>query len=825
MNKRRIHDCAVAPRGGSLTAVTSLLRHYSTSPLTAAVLVALYPPLTLAQRASSGGLEEIVVTATRREINLQDVGQSVRAFSTADIERQAFQDAEDVISALPSVNLVNNQPGRNSIIMRGISTGSAEYRTDSQVAVYLDDQPLTSISQQVDIKPIDIERIESLPGPQGTLFGSSSQSGTLVYVTNKPDPSAFGAQLDGEIGSTKGGEESYDVSGHVNLPLSDSFAVRLVGFYSLEGGYVDNVLAPTLMGDTTNANVVEDNWNDAETYGGRIAARWFINPKWETTLSFVTQYAYNDGTWETDGDVGDYKTTRFFDEWRDDDWWQGSLNVKGDLGFAELSVTGSYFDRKIKYEWDNMVYDQYRSATTYYAAYDTGLTFGMVYNDQKQKRYSYEVRLTSQGESRFQWMAGAFYEKVYDWWDTGTKNPSLTSTPAWEAAQYYACAAAYYGYDVACPLPDTDVFYSNKYDKTIKQKALFGELTYSLTDKWSVTGGMRWFEYDRKQFDIYNAPLGLPAFESNPTLGRVESQGKSSDTVLKFATEYKFDADRMVYLLYSEGFRLGGNNDERVAATGLLPREYDPDKMKNYEAGLKSKWWDGKLLVNASLFYMQWDDIQLNDSLSGIPDPTGGNYHYWQRGTFNGKKAEQKGIEITTSVAPTDNLYFEASAFLADPEFSEDTIYPNGDTIEAGTTMPVSPDRKYYAAVQYTIPAIFGSNGNAWVHWAYSWNSEVYNGITALLPSTTPEEKAARLVPAWSTSTLQFGYSHNSGWDATLIIRNLFDESNVNWLSSTWYDDVFDDAGNQITVNADRFDHPRTLQRPRTISLSFTKKW
>ena len=267
MEKRRIHGRASTSRGGSRTAATSLIRNYSTSPLTAAILVALYPSLTLAQRATSdrSGLEEIVVTATRREINLQDVGQSVRAFSTADIERQAFQDVEDVIGALPSVNLVNNQPGRNSIIMRGISTGSAEYRTDSQVAVYLDDQPLTSISQQVDIKPIDIERIESLPGPQGTLFGSSSQSGTLVYVTNKPDPGIFGAQFDGEIGTTKGGEESYDVSGHVNLPLNDSFAVRLVGFYSLEGGFVDNVLAPTLMGDTDNADVVEDDWNDAET--------------------------------------------------------------------------------------------------------------------------------------------------------------------------------------------------------------------------------------------------------------------------------------------------------------------------------------------------------------------------------------------------------------------------------------------------------------------------------------------------------------------------------------------------------------------------------
>ena len=363
-------------------------------------------------------------------------------------------------------------------------------------------------------------------------------------------------------------------------------------------------------------------------------------------------------------------------------------------------------------------------------------------------------------------MAGAFYEKVYDWWHDGTKNPSLTSTPAWEAAQKYACYAAYYGYDVACPLPETDLFYSHKFDRTIKQKALFGELTYSLTDKWSVTGGMRWFEYDRNQVEIYNAPLGLPAFESNPTLGRVESPGKSSDTVFKFATEYKFDADRMVYLLYSEGFRLGGSNDERVASTGLLPREYNPDKMKNYEAGLKSKWWDGKLLVNASLFYMQWDDIQLNDSLSGIPDPTGGNYHYWQRGTFNGKKAEQKGIEITASIAPTDESLLRGECVPRGPG-----IFRGHDLSER------RHDRKRHYHAGLTGPEVLRRGPvhhsgdlrlerQRWVHWAYSWNSEVYNGITALLPSTTPEERKARLVPAWSTSTLQFGYTHNSGWES-----------------------------------------------------------
>ncbi len=313
--------------------------------------------------------------------------------------------------ALPSVNLIASMPGRNSIVMRGISTGSAEYRTDSQVAVYLDDQPMTSISTQVEVRLIDLARIEALPGPQGTLFGSSSQSGTIRYITNKPDTTKFTSQLDAELGTTKGGEESYDVSGHVNIPVTDNIAIRAVGFYSLEGGYVDNVLGPTLVGDRDNADVVEKNWNDYQTWGGRIAGRWQISPEWESTLSLITQYSEADGAWESDPALGDYKITRFFDEFRDDNWYQASLNAKGDLGFAELSVTASYFDRSIKYEWDDANYSQWRSAyyggfdpdygTGSYNIYNTGVELSTTFNDQKQKRSAYEVRLTSQGESRF----------------------------------------------------------------------------------------------------------------------------------------------------------------------------------------------------------------------------------------------------------------------------------------------------------------------------------------------------------------------------------------------------------------------------------------
>jgi iron complex outermembrane recepter protein len=809
-------------------------------PLTAAIFAVLNPATAaLAQTApapAANKLEAVVVTATRREINIQDVSQSVTALSTEDIAKQAFTSLDDVAGALPSVTLVNAIPGRNDIIMRGISTGTGEYYTDSQVSVYLDDQPMTSSSQQVDVRLVDIERIEVLPGPQGTLFGSSSQSGTIRYVTNKPDPSGFSSQVDAEIGTTKGGEESYDISGHVNIPLGENFAIRAVGFYAKDGGYVDNVPGVNLAGTADNADAVEKDWNVAEVTGGRLAALWQISPKWDASLSFISQYSDTNGDWLTDPAVGDYKIVSFFDEWRDDDWYQTSASIKGDLGFAELSMTASWFERDIAYQWDNTLYENWRTAqtrTVYYAwgpLYDTDYLGGRIYTEQEQNRWTYEVRLTSQGESRLQWLAGAFYEDVWDWWDYGAKVPNLKSTRAWTYANYYAAS---YGADEV-PLPPTDVYYKNLFERTVRQKALFGELTYDLTDKWSVTGGARWFEFDRQEVESNEVPAGLPVFDQdadgNYFLARpLVSEGTDDDVVMKLATQYRFDDTKMLYALYSEGFRLGGTNSQRAAARGLIPEQYKPDTLENYEAGFKSQWLDNRLVVNVSLFFMEWSDIQLRADASA-DDP------WWVEGIFNGGKAEQKGIELQTEWQVTDRFSFEVGGFLADPEFSESFQTPAGSPVEKGWPMPDSPEEKFWTAFEYRVPGFLIQNGDFWTRFSYAYQGAFWNGLDDIRCVNNPivdgepwcptaddiADAKDQKVPSWSTSTLQFGVSSNNGWDAALIIRNLFDEVGAGYMSGSDYGEFF---GGTNSGPDSRFRYRVTPQRPRTISLSFTKRW
>ena len=205
-------------------------------------------PQSYAQQASGSlSLEEIVVTATKRKVNLQDVPQSITVLSTAEIEKAGYKEMGDYIKALPSVTLAQLQPARNDIVFRGVSTGVEEFYSDAQAGVYLDEQPITTNATQVSPYLVDIERVEALPGPQGTLFGSSAQTGVLRIITNKPDPSGFSGQYSVTGFATKGGAGSYEVDGHLNIPLiDDKLTARIVGFYADNGGWIDNVYGTDL---------------------------------------------------------------------------------------------------------------------------------------------------------------------------------------------------------------------------------------------------------------------------------------------------------------------------------------------------------------------------------------------------------------------------------------------------------------------------------------------------------------------------------------------------------------------------------------------------
>ena len=775
--------------------------------LAAAVLAAAHGAAN-AEEQDERRIEEVVVTATKREADMQDVAQSITAFTSADLERLGARDMKEYIDALPSVTLVNSLPGRNSVVFRGVSTGSSEYRTDSMTAVYLDEQPLTTNSQQVDPWLVDIERIEALPGPQGTLFGSSSQSGTLRVITNKPDPSGFSGELDGGADATRGGEPGYDLSGHLNVPLGDQLAVRAAAFYSHEGGYVDNVRGADLAGTTNNDDVVEENFNEYDVYGGRVAASWDVGERWTLLASAIAQRSDADGSWETDPSLGDFKITKFFDEYRDDNWHQIAMTVTGDLGFAEFSATTARFDRKIAYEWDNMLYEQYKDAYfgvyNGYDLYNSEYTFGTTFNDQDQERFSQEARLTSTGASRFQWMIGGFYEDVHDEWLFGAKNDQLMETTAWEAANNYAYNY-YSSYDVEYPLPPTNIGYSNRFERDVTQKAAFGELSYDFSERLTASLGARWFEYERAEYDRYEFPSGLPPIAALALGGAYRAAGVESDTALKVSAQYRVDDNKMLYALFSQGFRLGGSNSQRAAATGLVPLNYSSDKLNNYEFGVKSDWADGRLRLNISAFYMVWEDIQINND-GGVDS------QWWLRGILNGDTAETKGVEVNFEVQPTANLHIEGSLFRAAPEFSSEFTLLSGSVVRDGTVMPISPEFKAWLAVEYSWWNVWAAE-QLWIRYDTSYQSAVYNGIEAAIA----EDPNGRQ-PSWTLANLQMGASFGEMLSATFVVNNIWDQRTINYL---------DDGNNDYAAqfNDSRFRNLRSHVRPRTIGLRLTRRF
>ncbi len=333
-------------------------------PLSFAISAVLAVPAVtaLAQDAAESDdarmLEEVTVTARKREENLQTVPESIQAISGETIIRAGLRGMGDYARFIPSLSMVEVKAGSATVVFRGIADSQSTFIAEPSAAVYLDEQSLV-LNAQPNPRMVDIERVEALSGPQGTLYGASAQAGVLRIVTNKPDPTAFDAWVDLDLSGTQHGDPSYDVSAMVNIPIGDSFALRLVGFDAKDGGFIDIVEGTTpKYGVFTNEDAVQKDHNTFDISGGRIAGRWFINDDWIATASIIHQRSEGKGRAEHDpAYAGELNLVRFrpqndLDEM---DWTQFALTFEGDLGFADFISATSYFTRDWTYQTDTSV--------------------------------------------------------------------------------------------------------------------------------------------------------------------------------------------------------------------------------------------------------------------------------------------------------------------------------------------------------------------------------------------------------------------------------------------------------------------------------------
>lgn len=780
--------------------------------------------------ASSGGIEEITVTARKRAESLQDVAGSIQALTGDDLKRQGLLNLEDTVRMLPSVSSIGGTAGAQKIIFRGVSDNPGAFIAASSAALYIDEQPLTQFSVNPEPRMIDIERVEALAGPQGTLYGDSSQSGTLRIITNKPDPTGFSANADIMVRAGSQSDLSHEVSGWINMPLiEDKFAIRLVGFSATDGGFVDNVLGVSPMrGTRSNADIVGDDINSADHIGGRLSAKWFVNDDWSVTASGMWQESEANGLNDFDPNVGDLKTVKFFNDTRDDTWWQGALTIEGKFGNGlEFTSITSYFDRELDYVYDRTTYSAYfnynfcPSYATYCWSGFTGNgisvdpatgyidfastlpndqdTIGFNTQNQHNDRFTQEFRL-GQSSDNYRWVLGAFYEEKNEDWVYRAQTPEFLTSLAYA---YWTYLYAPSGVDPSWWLSADDTEW--------QQWAVFGNFSYNLTDDLTVELGARYFDQESTRTYLVDKPFIIHAGFPDVT----NPSGGNTDFVPKLTVEYNLADDKMVYALYSEGFRAGGANRNRTPFT-VFPQAFDPDLLKNFEVGAKTRWLDGKLQINATAYFGKWENYQIEAvdpsfracQVGEIPDVDLCNQPF-QVMVANVGDAEQKGLELDIRAAPND--IWDLGINLGYVNAETTTAFEVTIPVPKGTQLPNVPELKYSAFAQASWPVYGGET--MYLRGQYTWQDESKNQLEEIVPGLPFENTGAPFYkqPSYGILDVKIGLQSDT-WTLEGFISNVTDERATLYDNPFFFDYYF--GGNRVTTN-----------RPREFGLRFSYNW
>lgn len=783
------------------------------------------------------GLEEIVVTAQKRSENLQDVPVSVQVLGNTQLENLNVNGFSDYVKFLPTVSFTQTRPGMAQVYMRGVVSGSNGNHSASMpsVGVYLDEQPITTINEILDMHMYDIARVETLSGPQGSLFGASSQAGTLRIITNKPEIGEFSAGYDVAANTTKSGEMGYTLEGYVNVPVSDQAAIRLVAWHESQGGYIDNVPStltfPSSFVTIDNAEFAEENFNDVETTGARAMLKLDLNENWTVTPSVIYQDQHSTGIFSHDPDVGDLEVTRYAKDDYDEKWIQAGLTIEGKIGNLDVVYAGSYLDRDRLSQYDYTGYSEYW--LSYYEYYYTGSGYclydnaaggcadptQLVTGDEKYKKQSHELRIQSPQDGRFRWIAGLFYQKQehnFDLrWIVPDADPAGSVVPQSEGTN---------------PAFDWQtVVWQTRQVREDRDKAIFGELAFDITDNLTLTAGIRAFKFDNTLYGFngflkhctyyedadgdYTIPInpdGLPAFPCFDTR-ILDGQKKDSGQTYKLNLTYKIDDDKMVYATYSEGFRPGGVNRARVPN---IPG-YDPDYVYNYELGWKTQWLDNRLRFNGALYHLNWDNVQFS-----FLDFAVSNLTIIQ----NVGASRTNGAEFDLDFAASENLTLSLSGSFNDAkltvDYFRDVSDPDSLIAPKGTRMPFVPKVQLSASARYT-QEVAGLPGFAQLSVAHTGGS--YSDLDVNVNYNQFY---------YDSGALKFKDVPIRSWQEAYTVVNLSAGiDGDNWSLGIFADNLFDtraevQRGDSVyTVFYSQMDSQNQTIRPRTIGVRFGQKF
>ncbi len=788
--------------------------------LLASTILAGVPAAALAQaQAQAGSLEEVVVTAQKRSENLQKVPMNITAMTSESLTQLHLTNFNDFEKYMPSVTFAvsgqgsNGGPGFANITMRGVASDQNGNHSGPlpTVGVYLDEAPITTIGGTLDVPTYDVSRVEALSGPQGTLYGASSESGTIRIITNKPDTDALYGSITTNVNSVDHGGIGYGANGFVNIPLSDKAAVRIVAWGEHDAGYIDNVhnvrtypssgitidnAGPGTTLDTTNR--VKNNYNTVDKYGARAALEIDLNDNWTVTPTLMAQTEKSNGFFGYDPHIGDLKVGHFTPEYVKDNWYQAGLTVQGKIANLDVIYAGSYMNRSVESAADYSDYAYWYDKLDGYGAYFYDNLGNLV--DPTQyilgrdlfTKQSHELRISTPKDNRFRVVGGLFYERqshhiLQDYTVVGNIADSIT-VPGWPHTIWL-----------------TDQL------RVDRDYAVFAQADYDITPNLTFTAGIRGFYADNSLQGFFGFSSGfsshtgvaickkdgsgnlLPAIVPGGPCTDLDARVHESGETHKLGLTWRVTDNKMVYFTYSTGFRPGGVN-RRNDIPGVGP--YSSDTLDNYEIGWKTSWYDNRLRFNGDIYLEEWNSFQFPflgpNSVTIIK---------------NVGSAEIKGMEAQVTWLPIDSLTLTGNVAYNDAQLAAN--YCGGDcatnAVQAptGTQLPITPKWKMNAIARYEFQ-LAGLNAHiqgALVHQSGTWpDLRVYQ--RGLLGQSK----------AFTTVDLAAGAGLND-WLLELSVQNAFDErAQLGRFAA-------------CTPETCGFQTYILPSQPRTIGLTFTQKF
>jgi iron complex outermembrane recepter protein len=683
--------------------------------------------------ADADEIKEIVITATRRDTLISDTPISIRAVSGDDLEAKGATSLADYALSVPGLSYVEIGVGGSQLTIRGIGSDAGA----ATVGYYLDEAPLSSAGFTADFANFDVERIEILRGPQGTLYGDSSMGGTLRVITKKPDYRDFGGQVAASVGTTRFGAASYSGSAAVNAPLiADKLAVRVTGNYVRDGGFIDNI------------GVGQKDADRRTRYS--VRSQLAFKPVDDLTINLA--YLYQNRKFRADntidGPVEGLQQNRTFNEPTVDRIHLASATLTYDFGSANLVSATNYYDSKSRRFYDANQFVGGGSFT--------------IRDFLPQTRFSQEVRLSSSGKSKLSWLVGGFYQKIE------SKNRSQQFDSPLDFA---GLGVTNYGTTF-----NTDAQ---------RQAAVFGELGYTFFDALTITGGLRYYDYKLTGTVSGVGPI-LP-FLGLPSTLTARPVAKNDGVLKRLNISYKIDENTLLYAQYADGFRIGGSNQ------GVSPDKifFGPDSVKSYEAGVKGNWAGGRVKINLTGYLIDWNNIQINN----LDPVTGANY------TTNNGKARSKGLEFELVTKPSKHVQLDASFGWSDARLTQNNITGAIDLLTGnpvdfrtaptgsfatlyrglrGERVPYTPSVQLALGAAYSFSlGSFAGNLRA----DYQYVGEAFNRVAnnVQLPGSAPSTDPAiggqpsRKVFDYSLINLSLGLSRGA-LDLNVYANNLLDK-------------------------------------------------